>query len=168
MLTGVIASGLMLTLLALIIPASLGAFVDDYMNEHGAWGGLVTALLGAGVLVYILSLLKQRFLKRLAVRVSVIGYNRAMSRLLRLPVDFFAHRLAGDLTDRVSSSDRIAKNLADQFLVLIIDMAMSLQCCSSQCLSTMSCSRLLCFCWPFCMDVWPTFSTRFERYEVRR
>ena len=125
MLTGVIASGLMLTLLALIIPASLGAFVDDFMNEHGAWGGLVTALLGAGVLVYILSLLKQRFLKRLAVRVSVTGYNRAMSRLLRLPVDFFAHRLAGDLTDRVSSSDRIAKNLADQFLVLIIDMAMS-------------------------------------------
>ena len=85
----------------------------------------MTALLGAGVLVYILSLLKQRFLKRLAVRVSVIGYNRAMSRLLRLPVDFFAHRLAGDLTDRVSSSDRIAKNLADQFLALIIDMAMS-------------------------------------------
>ena len=125
MLTGVIASGLMLTLLALIIPVSLGAFVDDFMNEHGAWGGLVTALLGAGVLVYILSLLKQRFLKRLAVRVSVVGYNRAMSRLLRLPVDFFAHRLAGDLTDRVSSSDRIAKNLADQFLVLIIDMAMS-------------------------------------------
>ena len=125
MLTGVIASGLMLTLLALIIPASLGAFVDDFMNEHGAWGGLVTALLGAGVLVYILSLLKQRFLKRLAVRVSVIGYNRAMSKLLRLPVDFFAHRLAGDLTDRVSSSDRIARNLADQFLVLIIDMAMS-------------------------------------------
>ena len=125
MLTGVIASGLLLTLLALIIPVSLGAFVDDFMNEHGAWGGLVTALLGAGVLVYILSLLKQRFLKRLAVRVSVIGYNRAMSRLLRLPVDFFAHRLAGDLTDRVSSSDRIAKNLADQFLVLIIDMAMS-------------------------------------------
>ena len=125
MLTGVIVSGLMLTLLALIIPVSLGAFVDDFMNEHGAWGGVVTALLGAGVLVYVLSLLKQRFLKRLAVRVSVIGYNRAMSRLLRLPVDFFAHRLAGDLTDRVSSSDRIAKNLADQFLVLIIDMAMS-------------------------------------------
>ena len=125
MLTGVIACGLMLTLLALIIPVSLGAFVDDYMNQHGAWGGVVTALLGAGVLVYILSLLKQRFLKRLAVRVSVIGYNRAMSRLLRLPVEFFAHRLAGDLTDRVSSSDRIAKNLADQFLVLLIDMAMS-------------------------------------------
>ncbi|MDE0002882.1 MAG: cysteine peptidase family C39 domain-containing protein [Rhodospirillaceae bacterium] len=125
LLSGVIACGLMLTLLTLIIPASLGVFVDDVMEKHGSWGGLVTALLGGGLLVYVLSLLKNRFLKRLAVRVSVIGYSRGMSRLLRLPVEFFAHRLAGDLTDRVLSTDRIGKNLADQFLVLIFDMAMS-------------------------------------------
>ena len=125
LLTGVIACGLMLTLLTLIIPATLGVFVDDVIENHGSWGGLVTALLGGGLLVYVLSLLKHRFLKRLAVRVSVIGFSRSVSRLLRLPVEFFEHRLAGDLTDRVSSTDRIARNLADQFLVLIIDMAMS-------------------------------------------
>ena len=125
LLTGVIACGLMLTSLTLVIPASLSVFVDDVMVQHGSWAGLVTALLGGGVLVYVLSLLKHRFLKRLAVRVSVIGYSRGMSRLLRLPMGFFEHRLTGDLTDRVSSTDRIARNLADQFLVLIIDMAMS-------------------------------------------
>ena len=124
-LAGVIACGLMLTLLALIVPASLGVFVDDVLENHGRWGGLVAALLGGGVLMYVLSLLKHRFLKRLAVRISVIGYNRGLSRLLRLPVEFFEHRLVGDLTDRVSSIDRIAKNLTEQFLVLIIDMAMS-------------------------------------------
>ena len=125
LLTGVVACGLMLTMLTLVVPASLGVFVDDVMAKHGTWGGLVTALLGGGVLVYVLSLLKHRFLKRLAVRVSVAGYSNGMSRLLRLPVEFFENRLAGDVTDRVSSTDRIAKNLADQFLVLVIDMAMS-------------------------------------------
>ena len=124
-LTGVFACGLMLTLLTLIVPASLSVFVDDVLEHRGAWGGLVAALLGGGVLVYVLSLLKHRFLKRLAVRISVIGYDRGLSRLLRLPVEFFEHRLVGDLTDRVSSIDRIAKNLTDQFLVLVIDMAMS-------------------------------------------
>ena len=124
-LTGVIACGLMLTLLALIVPASLSVFVDEVLESHGPWGGLVVALLGGGVLVYVLTLLKHRFLKRLSVRISVVGYSRGMSRLLRLPVEFFEHRLAGDLTDRVSSIDRVAKNLTDQFLVLIIDMAMS-------------------------------------------
>ncbi|MXW03651.1 MAG: NHLP family bacteriocin export ABC transporter peptidase/permease/ATPase subunit [Gemmatimonadetes bacterium] len=125
LLTGVVACGLMLTMLTLVIPASLGVFVDDVMAKHGTWGGLVTALLGGGVLVYVLSMLKHRFLKRLAVRVSVAGYSNGMSRLLRLPVEFFENRLAGDVRDRVSSTDRIAKNLADQFLVLVIDMAMS-------------------------------------------
>ena len=124
-LTGTIACGLMLTLLSLVVPASLGVFVDDVLNSHGPWSSLVTALLGAGVLVYILTLLKHRFLKRLAVRISVIGYSQGLSRLLRLPVEFFQHRLVGDLTDRVSSTDRVAKNLTDQFLVLIVDMAMS-------------------------------------------
>ena len=124
-LAWVIACALMLTLLALVVPASLSVFVDDVLKNHGPWGGLVTALIGGGVLVYVLSLLKHRFLKRLAVRISVIGYNRGVSRMLRLPVEFFEHRLVGDLTDRVSSIDRIAKNLTDRFLVLIVEMAMS-------------------------------------------
>ena len=124
-LAGTIACALMLTLLALVVPASLGVFVDDVLGKHGLWGGLVAALIGGGVLVYVLALLKHRFLRRLAVRISVIGYDRGLSRMLRLPVEFFNHRLVGDLTDRVSSIDRIARNLTDQFLVLIIEMAMS-------------------------------------------
>ena len=124
-LTGVIACGFMLALLPLIVPVSLGVFVDEVLARHGRWGGLVAALLGGGILVYVLSLLKHRFLKRLAVRISVTGYDRGLSRLLRLPVAFFEHRLVGDLTDRVSSIDRIAKNLTEEFLVLLIDMAMS-------------------------------------------
>ena len=124
-LAGVIACALMLTLLSLVVPASLGVFVDGIVESHAPWAGLVAALLGGGALVYILALLKHRFLKRLAVRISVTGYDRGLSRLLRLPVAFFEHRLAGDLTDRVSSVDRVARNLTDQFLVLVVDMAMS-------------------------------------------
>ena len=124
-LIGVITCGLMLSLLALVIPVSLSVFVDRVLEERTAWLGLVATLLGAGVFVYVLSLLKHRFLKRLAIRISVIGYDRGISRLLRLPVGFFQHRLVGDLTDRVSSIDRIAKNLTERFLVLLIDMSMS-------------------------------------------
>ena len=116
---------LMLTLLTLIVPASLGVFVDDVLESRGSWSGVIAALLGGAALVYVLSLLKHRFLQRLAIRISIIGYDEGLSRMLRLPVEFFAHRLVGDLTDRVSSIDRIAKNLTDRFLVLLIDMAMS-------------------------------------------
>ena len=124
-LAAVAACSLMLTLLALVIPASLGVFVDEVGGRHGPWSALVAALVGGGALTYVLSLLKHRFLKRLATRISVIGYNQGLSRLLRLPVEFFHHRLVGDLTDRVSSIDRVARNLTDEFLVLVVDMAMS-------------------------------------------
>ncbi len=124
-LAGVVACGFILTLLLLVIPVSLGVFVDDVLENHGPWRGIVAAMLGSGVLVYILTFLKHRFLKRLAVRISIAGYNRGLSRLLRLPVEFFEHRLAGDLTDRVSSIDRIARNLTDYFLVRTVEMAMS-------------------------------------------
>ena len=122
---GTVACGLMLALLALVIPASVSVFVDHVLANNRPWGGLVTAFLGAGILVYVLSLLKHRFLNRLAIRISVVGFNSGLTRLLRLPVEFFQHRLVGDLTDRVTSIDRIAKNLTGQLLVLIIDMAMS-------------------------------------------
>ena len=125
MTTGIVACGFMLTLLSLIIPFAVNIFVDDVLENQGDWDRLVAAFLGGGVLVYILSLLKHRFLKRLSIRISVIGRSRGLSRLLRFPVEFFQHRLVGDLTDRVSSMDRIAKNLTDEFIVLIVDMAMS-------------------------------------------
>ena len=124
-LAWVIACGFMLTLFALAVPVSLGVFVDDVLQGHGPWSGLAVALIGGAVLVYVVSLLKHRFLKQLAVRISVAGYSRGLSRMLRLPVEFFEHRLVGDLTDRVSSIDRISKNLTEQVLVLVIDMGMS-------------------------------------------
>ena len=124
-LAGVIACVLMLSLLALTVPVSLSIFVDDVLGNGASWGAMVTILLGAGALAYVLSVLKHRFLKRIATRISVIGYSEGLSRLLRLPIMFFEHRMVGDLTDRVSSIDRISKNLTDQFLVLILDMATS-------------------------------------------
>ena len=125
-LTWVISCTIMLTLLALLVPVSLSVFVDDTLQQQGPWAGLVTALFLGGILAYVLTLFKQRFLNRLSVRMSIIGYSEGLARLLRLPVAFFQHRLVGDLTDRVSSIDRIAKNLTGHVFVLIVDMAMSI------------------------------------------
>lgn len=126
-IAGAFACGLMLALLSLVVPATVSVFVDQVLINQEPWGVMAAALLAVGgVLVYVLSLLKHRFLKRLSIRISIAGYSRGFSRLLRLPVDFFNHRLVGDLTDRVSAIDRIAKNLTEQFLVLIVDMAAGL------------------------------------------
>ncbi|MCY3750963.1 MAG: ATP-binding cassette domain-containing protein [Gammaproteobacteria bacterium] len=125
-LTYAIACGLMLVLLALVTPVTLGIFVDQVLGENEPWGALIVGVLVvAAFLVYGLTLLKQRCLQRLAVRVSVIAGNRYVSQLLRLPVDYFSHRLVGELIARVLSIDRIAKGLSVHLVGLLIEIVMS-------------------------------------------
>ncbi|MYD43973.1 MAG: ATP-binding cassette domain-containing protein [Gammaproteobacteria bacterium] len=124
-LLAVLACGLLTSAIALVIPASLTILVDSLLANNTIFVGLILVLLIAGILVYLLSLIKQRVLSRLAVKLAIVGYDRGFSKLLRLPVEFFHHRLVGDLTDRVASIDRITKQLTERFLVLVIDMTMS-------------------------------------------
>ena len=125
-LSYVVACGLLLAVLSLVTPAMLGIFVDRVLGDREPWGGLIAAMMGGtAILVYGLSWIKQRWLRRLSVRASVIAGNRCVSRLLRLPVEYFSHRLVGDLTARVLSIDKIATGLSEHFLDLQIEIAMS-------------------------------------------
>lgn len=125
-LPSIVACGFLLAVLSLVTPAMLGIFVDRVLGGREPLGGLIVAIMGGtAILVYGLAWLKQRWLRRLAVRASVIAGNRCVSRLLRLPVEYFSHRLVGDLTARVLSIDKIATGLSEHFLDLLIEIAMS-------------------------------------------
>ncbi|WP_420448895.1 cysteine peptidase family C39 domain-containing protein [Candidatus Palauibacter sp.] len=121
-----VVCGLMLAVLALTAPFAAGLFVDRVLGDGETWGRLVAgALAGAALLVYGVTWLKQRFLWRLAIRISIVAGNRSVSQLLRLPVDYFSHRLVGDLTARILSIDRVAQGLSERVLGLLVDVAMS-------------------------------------------
>ena len=121
-----IGCGLLLAVLALATPAFLAIFVDRVMGEDEPWGGLVAgAMAGAAVLIYGLTWLKQRCLRRLSARISVIAWNQCLTRLFRLPVVFFNHRLSGELTARVLSVDKISDRLSKHFLDLLIELGTS-------------------------------------------
>ena len=116
----------MLAVLALVTPAALGIFVDRVLGGSEPWGSVVAGVMAAAaVLVYGLTWLKQRWLQRLSARISVIAGNRCLSRLLRLPVEYFSHRLVGELTVRLLFIDRIARNLSEHLLGVLIEIAMS-------------------------------------------
>ncbi len=118
--------GLMLAVLALVTPGILGIFVDQVLGENEPWGGLLAgALAAAAAMVYGLTWLKQWCLKRLSIKLSIVAGNRCLSQLLWLPVEYFNHRLVGELTDRVLSIDRIAKGLSERFLGVTIEITTS-------------------------------------------
>ena len=86
---------------------------------------LVAAAVATGGLVYLLTWLQQHALRRLSVRLSVVHAERMLSRLFRLPVGFFAHRYAGDLTSRVQLINEVASGSSRQFVGIMIELVMS-------------------------------------------
>ena len=121
------ACGILLALPGLFLPVLLSIFVDYVLSEaESAWGALLVAAAAiTGVLVYLLTWLQQHASRRLAVRLSVVHAERMLVHLLRLPVEFFAHRYAGDLTARVQLIDEVASGSSRQFVGIMVELVMS-------------------------------------------
>ena len=96
--------GLLLAFPGLALPILLSLFVDQVLaGGQPEWGWfIVGAVACVVVLTYLLTWLQQRALRRLSIRLSVVHAERFLSRLFRLPSEYFAHRFAGDLTSRAS------------------------------------------------------------------
>ena len=119
--------GLMMAMLTLMAPVTIGLFVDRVSGGIEQWGILASGILAvSAILVFGLSWLKQQCMKRLSVRMSIMVGNRCLSKLLRLQLEYFSHRLAGDLADRLLSIDKISKGIQSYFFALVVEFAMSM------------------------------------------
>ena len=119
--------GLLLTLPSLALPFLAGLFVDFVLSgREPSWGGtLIGALLAAAGLLYLLTWLRERCLRRLSVRLSIDHAERFMTRLFRLPMRFFSHRLSGDLTSRIQLLDAVANTATAHFVGILIELVTS-------------------------------------------
>lgn len=120
--------GLLLALPGLALPALLSVFVDHVLGGRRAeLGAFVVASTGAAAAcIYLLVWLQQRCLNRLAVQLSIVHGERFLSRLLRLPIEFFSHRFAGDLTMRAQSVDGVAQGASTLMVGVVIELFTSL------------------------------------------
>ena len=120
--------GLLLALTALVTPLLLTVVVDHVLaGRQTAWSIPAIGLMaGLAVATYLLTWLQLRTLRRLAVGVAVTHSDKFLTHLLRLPMEFFNHRLAGDLMTRMQIIDDIARQGAGQLIGLIVEVVMCL------------------------------------------
>ena len=115
---------LSLVIPGLLIPAFLRIFVDEYLLAHREewlrpviFGFCLSALMKT-----ILDYLQQRYLLRLEIRLAITSSSKFLWFLLRLPMDFFSQRFAGDLERRVGANDRVAHLLSGQLATNLVNM----------------------------------------------
>ena len=120
--------GLLLAVPVLAAPLLLSIFVDHVLGagQEGWDGALIGAAAASGALIYLLTWLQMRALRKLVVRLSTRQSARYLTLLLRLPMRFFAHRYAGDLASRMQLIDHVSSLGAGQVVGLLIELVMSL------------------------------------------
>ncbi len=123
-----IICGLLLVIPGLAVPLLLSVFVDHVIGDaQSGWAGMVVGLVAAaGIASYILAWLQMRVLRKVSLTLSIQQSDRLLDRLLRLPMQFFTRRFAGDLTSRVRMIDEIALIGSVQLIGITIELVMGL------------------------------------------
>jgi ATP-binding cassette subfamily C protein len=121
-----IIAGFLLVIPGIAIPVFYQIFVDQILIENRTdW--LRPLLLGMTVTVSVqglLMLLQLRFLRKLKLKLAVGMSSRFIWHILRLPVNFYAQRFAGEISDRIQMNDRVADVLSGQLATTVINTIM--------------------------------------------
>ena len=105
--------------LAMVIPAIVTAgfskiFIDDILIKHTSnW--FIPLLIGMGLTALIrgtLTYLRQSLLLRLQTKLSIVMVSRFLWHVMRLPIEFFTQRHAGDVATRVGANEQIGRLLS--------------------------------------------------------
>ncbi|MGB3638584.1 MAG: NHLP family bacteriocin export ABC transporter peptidase/permease/ATPase subunit [Rivularia sp. (in: cyanobacteria)] len=123
-----IFAGFLLVLPGLAIPVFIQVFVDQVLVENRSeWlRPLILGMLLTTVFQGLLTLLRLRYLRKLRIKLAVGMSAHFLWHILRLPVNFYAQRYAGEVSNRASLNNKVAQVLSGQLATTVIDAVMIL------------------------------------------
>ncbi len=119
----VIMTTLIASLSGILMPAFSRFFMDHLLTHSSPqWAEGFFVLLGLVILSQVLSLvIKAVYMLRLQGKMAAIANTRFLWHILRLPVEFFEQRMAGDIVSRQQSNQQITNILINTFTPLLLD-----------------------------------------------
>lgn len=113
-------------LLGVITPAFSRVFLDRLLTgENPNWLMPFTlALAGISVIQLVVAWIQAVYSLRINGKLAVVGNTTFMWKVLRMPMEFFSQRMAGDIQGRQSANAEIAGQLVNTFAPLALDAAM--------------------------------------------
>jgi NHLM bacteriocin system ABC transporter peptidase/ATP-binding protein len=122
----ILTLGLIISVIGLIKPVFYKIFTDDILigGESDKMQSLLLAMGAALILGFIAEMLRSLYLAKLQAKMSIGSPSSFMWHVLRLPVDFFSQRFAGDIASRQESNNAIASSLCTKLAPTILDVIM--------------------------------------------
>jgi NHLM bacteriocin system ABC transporter peptidase/ATP-binding protein len=113
-ITYIILASLFLVIPGLVIPSFLKVFIDKYLINNFS-GFIMPLLLIMGAVLIINSVLvylQQYFLLKLETKLALVTSSKFLWHVFHLPIAFFTQRYSGEVGNRVSLNDKVAKLLS--------------------------------------------------------
>lgn len=118
--------GLIISILSLIKPVFYKILTDEILigNDSDKMQSLILAMIITLIAGFFAEILKSVYLAKLQAKMSIGASSSFMWHILRLPVEFFSQRFAGDISSRQQSNNEIASILCTQIAPVILDIVM--------------------------------------------
>jgi len=123
-----VVCGLALVVPGLVIPVFSRVFIDEVLvARRESWlVPLLVGLAATGVLRAVIKGFEQHYLLRVETKMALATSARFFWHVLRLPVEFYTQRSAGDISSRVVIADRVAHILSADLTASLLAVATSL------------------------------------------
>ena len=122
----VVLTTVITSLIGIIQPAFSRIFLDRLLTkEDPEWFYPFLGILAAVSLVQIITAFVEARTKfKIEGKLAVVGDTNFIWKILRMPMEFFSQRMAGDIQQRQGANSEIAKNFVNTFAPLVLNAAM--------------------------------------------
>ena len=122
----VVLTTLITALFGIITPAFSRIFMDRLLTgENPEWFlPFIFALGGMSVIQLIVEWIKAVYSLKINGQLSAVGSTTYMWKVLRMPMEFFSQRMAGDIQQRQRMNASVAQSLAETFAPLALNTVM--------------------------------------------
>ena len=122
----VFLTGALSSVLGVVSPAFSRVFLDRILTgaDPGWLYPFLLLLGGVAAAQIILSLLNVTYLLKLQGKFAIVANSTFLWHVLRLPMEFFSQRMAGDIAARQNSNEGIAATLIQQLAPVLLNFIM--------------------------------------------
>lgn len=121
-LTIAVLTGILMTVPGLMIPIFSKVFIDNYLIQGMEdWIlPLILIMFATAVVNASLNFLQQHYLLKMENSIAIKESSKLLWHIVRLPMEFFNQRMAGEIGNRISLNDNVAQIISGQLATNII------------------------------------------------